>query len=73
MLLEHQISLEWFLNDHVTLKTGVMTAENSALPSLIFFFLLILQYFKSNKCSLGSIKDFFQNRLKSYQPKTFEW
>ncbi len=25
--------LEWFLKDHVALKTGVMTAENSALPS----------------------------------------
>ncbi len=25
--------LEWFLKDHVTLKTGVMAAENSALPS----------------------------------------
>ncbi len=32
--LQHQISiLEWFLKDHVTLKTGVMAAENSALPS----------------------------------------
>ncbi len=28
-----QISiLEWFLKDHVTLKTGVMVAENSVLP-----------------------------------------
>ncbi len=26
--------LEWFLKDHVTLKTGVIAAENSALPSL---------------------------------------
>ncbi len=24
--------LEWFLKDHVTLKTRVMNAENSALP-----------------------------------------
>ncbi len=30
-LLEHQISiLEWFLKDHVTRKTGIMTAENSS-------------------------------------------
>ncbi len=28
-LLEHQIcTLEWFLKDRVTLKTGAMTAEN---------------------------------------------
>ncbi len=34
MFLEHKISiLEWFLKDHVTLKSQVMTAENSALPS----------------------------------------
>ncbi len=25
--------LEWFLKDHVILKTGVMVAENSALSS----------------------------------------
>ncbi len=34
MFIEDQISiLEWFLKDHVTLKTGVMTAKNVALPS----------------------------------------
>ncbi len=27
MLHEQQIILEWFLKDHVTLKTGVMAAE----------------------------------------------
>ncbi len=33
-MLEHQISvLEWFLKDHVKIKTGVMTPKNSALPS----------------------------------------
>ncbi len=33
-IFEHQISiLERFLKDHVTLKTGVMAAENSALQS----------------------------------------
>ncbi len=32
MFLEHQISIcEWLLYDHVTLKTGVMAAEKSAL------------------------------------------
>ncbi len=31
---EQQISiLEWFLKDHMTLTTGAMAAENSALPS----------------------------------------
>ncbi len=34
MFLEHQNNvLELFLKDHVTMKTGVMSAENSALPS----------------------------------------
>ncbi len=34
MFLEHQISiLEWFLKDHVTVRTGVMDDENSALSS----------------------------------------
>ncbi len=34
MLSEQQINLlEWFLKDHVTLKTGEMSAENLALPS----------------------------------------
>ncbi len=29
MFLEHQISIfEWFLKDHVTLKTGVMKLKN---------------------------------------------
>ncbi len=28
--------LEWFLNDHISLKTGLMAAENSALPSYEF-------------------------------------
>ncbi len=33
MFFEHQISaLEWFLKDNLTLKPGVMAAENSALP-----------------------------------------
>ncbi len=34
MFLEQQISiLEWFLKDHVTLKTREMATENSVLPS----------------------------------------
>ncbi len=34
MFIGQQISiLEYFLKDHVTLKTGVTAAENSALPS----------------------------------------
>ncbi len=36
MSLEHQISIfrpKWFINNHVTLKTGVKAAANTALPS----------------------------------------
>ncbi len=34
MFPEHQVStLEWFLEDHVTLKTGEMAAEKLALLS----------------------------------------
>ncbi len=37
-LFEQQIKiLEWFLKDHVTLKTRVMAAENSALQRKKFF------------------------------------
>ncbi len=33
MFLEQQISIsEWFLNDHVTLNTDLIAAENSVLP-----------------------------------------
>ncbi len=31
MLLEHQTSLVWFLKDHVTLRTQILAAKNSAL------------------------------------------
>ncbi len=44
MFLEHQISiLEWFLKDHVTLKTGEMADENSAVIIEINY---IWQYIK---------------------------
>ncbi len=34
IFIERKIGiLEWFLKDHVTLKSGVMIADNSALPS----------------------------------------
>ncbi len=45
---------KWFLKDNVTLKTGVIAAENSALPSqniknikktVILYFTNILQYY----------------------------
>ncbi len=41
MFLELQISILecFFLKDHVTVKTEVMAAENSALPSGIYYFL----------------------------------
>ncbi len=61
MLLGSQISiLEWFLKNHVTLKTGVMAAENSALPSqkLILFYL--------NKCLCETS---FKWLKQSYNPK----
>ncbi len=36
MYLEPQISiLEWFLKDHVTLKTGVMATKNLAAIKII--------------------------------------
>ncbi len=49
MFLEHQINiLEWFLMDHVTLKTGVTAAEN-----FVFFDFLLKNHSisKSKKCS----------------------
>ncbi len=37
MFLEDQIRIwEWFLKDHVTLKTGVMAAEISAFLNMPF-------------------------------------
>jgi len=33
LIIIRKIKLEWFLKDHVTMKTGEMNAENSALPS----------------------------------------
>ncbi len=33
MFLEHQIYIEWFMEDRVTLKAGAMAAENPALSS----------------------------------------
>jgi len=69
MFVEHQILiLEWFVKDHVTLKTGEMVI-NSALITGINYTLLyihienssftfkqyftILLYFWSNNCSNG--------------------
>ncbi len=52
--------LQCFLKDHETLKTGVIAAENSALPShkKIWFFTIFLfsMYFWSDKCRLGELK-----------------
>jgi len=47
MFLDHRINIG-FLKDHVTLKTGVMIAENSDLPPEIKF---ILKYIKT-ECNL---------------------
>ncbi len=45
MFFDHQISiLEWSLKDHVTLKTEVMAAKNSAFQLLNSFFKI--QHFK---------------------------
>ncbi len=71
MFLEQQISMfEWFLKDHVTLKTGVMmlkiqlciTGINCILKYIQissyykFLYFAILLSFWSNKCSLGEHK-----------------
>ncbi len=72
MILEQQISiLEWFLKDHVTLKTGVIAAENVALitginyifkyiqvilNSKIFHNITAFAVFASNKCRFGEQK-----------------
>ncbi len=42
MFIDHQISiLEWFLKDHIQLKTEVMTAENVTLPMIFYACLCI--------------------------------
>ncbi len=42
MFLEQQITmLEWFLKDHVSLKTGAKIDETSALPSITNYILNI--------------------------------
>ncbi len=65
MFLEQQIIiLEWFLKDHVTLKTGVTMsnyAENSDVK--IFPNFTVFTVFLSNKYSL----------VEHYRPQTFEW
>ncbi len=44
-VFEQQISiLKWYVKDCVTVKTGVMTAENSALPTGINY---ITKYIKT--------------------------
>ncbi len=39
-----RIILEWHLKDHVTLKTELMDAENSALPSNYILKYIIVEY-----------------------------
>ncbi len=57
MFLEHQISiLEWFLKDHVTLKTGVMAAENSVV--VITRINYILKYIQIKRDILNWIATF---------------
>ncbi len=50
MFLERQIILEWFLKDHVTLKTGVMILKIQLCITGIYYFLKYIQienvYFK---------------------------
>jgi len=68
MFLEHQISmLEWFLKDHVTLKTGVMMLKIQLCITGINY---ILKYVKIEN---GEHKRLFSKTLKkSYEPQTFE-
>ncbi len=41
LILEQQISiLEWFLKDHVTLKTGIITENVLTLSAIFFLFSL---------------------------------
>ncbi len=81
MYLEQQISiLEWFLKNHVTLKTKVMAAENSALSNkginsilkymkIKYYFILIKQIQPAGHKIL-----FFKTFLKqSHSAQTFEW
>ncbi len=47
MFLEHKISLlELFLKDHVTLRTGLITAENATSKELHFKIMKQKKYFK---------------------------
>ncbi len=63
--------LEWFLKDHVTMKTGVMAAENRALPSQEYLFKKknISQYywfyciFDQINAALVSIRDFQRHNI----------
>ncbi len=70
--MSQQISiLEWFLKDHVTLKTGVMMLKMKLLITEIkknecivieisylnniYYNIMVLLYFSSNKYSLGEL------------------
>jgi len=63
IISEHQILiLEWFVEDHVTLKTGVMMINSALITGINYTWLYIFigiichcffLYFWSNQCSLG--------------------
>ncbi len=68
MFLDHQISfLEWFLKDHVTLKTGVMTLKIQLLFLNYSFYGLFDQMHKA----LVNLRDFFQNILSYILPTQY--
>ncbi len=83
---QEQISvLEWFLKDHVTLKTGeIMLKIQLCITEINYIFkhiktkTAILQYYCFTlfliKCiAVVSIWDLFQKHKKSYQPQTFDF
>jgi len=88
ILREHQINiLEWFLKDHMTMKTGVMMKKvqlyhhgykwHFKLSSVIIIFqnMTVFTVWLIN-ASLVSIRDInkikIKNTLKYYQPQTFD-
>ncbi len=65
MFLEQQISIsEWFFQDRVKLKTGVMAAENSQYSQFTISQYYCFTVFLLNKCSLAERKRHFKKHFK---------
>ncbi len=50
-LVQQIVTLQWFLKDHVTLKTEVMAVENVALPSQEYILFKNLFKYKTFSCN----------------------